>query len=351
MWSVYTCQCGNALAPSRESILQAYVLTRKGLGRAMELREVPEPTAADNEVVIRVKAGGLNPVDSKVQMAGAQFVWPLDLPRVAGSELSGVVEDLGRHVTRFKVGDRVFARVDKRKLGAYATYCVVEEGLVAKMPDSLGFEDAAGLPLAGLTAWQGLRQIGVTSGQRVFISGGAGGVGTLAIQLAVQMGAEVATTASAKGEKLVRSLGAETVIDYRNQKFRDVLSEYDGAFLLTGGRDLMDAFSIVKRGGNVVSVTHVDPTTAREDLSAGPVVIAAAWVANTKIRRQTRRAGISYRSLLMRPSGEDLGVLADLVGRDQLRPITDRVFPFQRIADAFTYLEEGHAKGKIVVRL
>src|SRR4029077_4970274 len=151
------------------STMQAYVLTRKGLGRTMELREVPEPTAADNEVLIRVEAAGLNPVDSKVQVAGAQIVWPLDLPRVAGSELSGVVEDLGRHVTPFKVGDRVFARVDKRKLGAYARYCAVEEDLVANMPDSLGFEDAAGLPLAGVTALQGLRQMGVTRGQRVFI--------------------------------------------------------------------------------------------------------------------------------------------------------------------------------------
>jgi NADPH:quinone reductase-like Zn-dependent oxidoreductase len=339
------------IGPSWESTVQAYVLARKGLGRTMELREVPEPTAADNEVLIRVEAAGLNPVDSKVQMAGAQFVWPLDLPRVAGSELSGVVEDLGRNVTRFKVGDRVFARVDHQKLGAYATYCAVDEDLVAKMPDSLGFEDAAGLPLAGVTALQGLRQMGVTPGQRVFISGGAGGVGTLAIQLAVQMGAEVATTASAKGEKLVRSLGAESVIDYRKQKFKDVLSDYDGAFLLTGGRDLTDAFSIVKRGGNVVSVTHLDSTSAREDLSAGPVLIAAAWVANTKIRRRTRRAGISYRSLLMRPSGDDLGVLADMVGRDRLKPITDRVFSFERISDAFDYLEQGHAKGKIIVRL
>lgn len=331
--------------------MQGYVLTRKGLGRTMELREVPEPIAGDDELLIRVEAAGLNPVDSKVQIAGAQFMWPLDLPRVAGSELSGVVEDLGRHVTRFKVGDRVLARVDKRKLGAYATYCVVEEELVAKMPDSLGFEDAAGLPLGGLTALQGLRQIGAAPGQRVFISGGAGGVGTLAIQIAVQMGAAVATTASAAGEKLVRSLGAETVVDYRTASFKDVLSDYDGAFLLTSGRDLMDAFTILKQGGNAVSVTHMDPITAREDLSAGPVLIAATWAANAKIRRRTKRGGISYRSLLMRPSGEDLRVLADMVDHHQLKPITDRVFPFERIADAFTYLEQGHAKGKVIVKL
>ncbi|HEX3461198.1 MAG TPA: NADP-dependent oxidoreductase [Acidimicrobiales bacterium] len=331
--------------------MKGYVLTRKGLGRTMELREVPEPTAADNEVLIRVEAAGLNPVDSKVQAAGAQLVWPLDLPRVAGSELSGVVEDVGRHVTGFKSGDRVFARVNKRKLGAYAKYCVVEEDLVAIMPDTLGFEDAAGLPLAGLTAWQGLQQIGAGPGQRVFISGGAGGVGTLAIQLAVQMGAEVATTASAEGAKLVHSLGAATVIDYRTQQFKDVLSDYDGAFLLTGGRDLMDAFTILKRGGNAVSITHVDPTTAREDLSAGPVIVAATWAANSRTRARTRRAGINYRSLLMHPSGEDLAVLADLVERDRLKPVTDRVFPFEEISDAFTYLDQGHAKGKVIVRL
>jgi NADPH:quinone reductase-like Zn-dependent oxidoreductase len=196
--------------------MRAYVMTRYGDASAMELRDVPEPVAGDGEVLVRVRAAGLNPIDYKVRQGAMRMVHRLDLPQVAGSELAGVVEAVGAGVIRFAVGDRVFARVDKKKLGAYATYAVVDETLVGRMPQSLDFADAAGLPLAGLTALQALRDdLGVTKGERVFISGGAGGVGTLAVQLAVWMGAEVATTASPRGEERVRSLGATTVINYR----------------------------------------------------------------------------------------------------------------------------------------
>jgi NADPH:quinone reductase-like Zn-dependent oxidoreductase len=330
--------------------MQGYVLTRYGGAGAMQLRQVPEPAAGAGEVLIRVRAAGLNPVDYKVRR-GFGRVFHLDLPLVAGSELSGEVEAVGAGATRFGIGDRVYARVDKQKLGAYAEYAVVDESFVAKMPRSLDFEDAAGMPLAGLTALQALRQLAITPGDRVFISGGAGGVGTLAIQLAVHMGAKVATTASPRGEELVRSLGAETVIDYREQKFKDVLSDYDSAFDTTGGRDLTDIFDILKPGAKAVSVTSIDPTTARDDVGMGRLLTAAVWVANTKIRRKSRRRGVSYRSLLMHPSGDDLEALTELVDSGELKPVTDRAYPFEQIADAFAYLEEGHAKGKVVVRL
>jgi NADPH:quinone reductase-like Zn-dependent oxidoreductase len=330
--------------------VQGYVLTRYGNAGAMQLREVPVPTAGAGEVLIRVRAAGLNPVDYKVRRGGGRL-FHLDLPLVAGSELSGVVEAVGAGATRFGIGDRVYARVDKQKLGAYAEYAVVDENFVAGMPQSLDFEDAAGMPLAGLTALQALRGLAITPGDRVFISGGAGGVGTLAIQLAVQMGAKVATTASPRGEELVRSLGAETVIDYRKQKFKDVLSDYDGAFDTTGGRDLTDIFDILKPGAKAVSVASIDPTTARDDMGMGRLLTTAVWVYNTKIRHKARRRGISYRSLLMHASGDDLEVLTQLVDSGQLKPVTDRVFPFEQIADAFAYLEQGHAKGKVVIRL
>jgi len=272
---------------------------------------------------------------------------------VAGSELAGVVEAVGTGVTRFGVGDRVFTRVDKTKLGAYADYAAVAETLVAKMPESLDFADAAGLPLAGLTALQALRdELGVTAGDRVFISGGAGGVGTLAIQLAAWMGAVVATTASPRGEELVRSLGATTIVDYHTSKFRDVLSDYDAAFDLTGGQDLLDSFAILKRGAGTVSIAGPpQPANARADFDAGPLVAAALWVAGAKVRHQARKAGVGYRFLFMHPSGTDLDLLAGLVDKGELRTVTDRVFPFGQIADAFAYLEQGHAKGKVVVRM
>jgi alcohol dehydrogenase len=331
--------------------VQGYVLTR--YRHPMQLREIPQPTAGDGEVLIRVRAAGLNPVDYKTRAGTARLIWRYDLPVVAGNELSGVVEKLGAGVTRLAVGDRVFARVNHHKMGAFATYAVVHENLVGKMPRSLDFADAAGLPLAGLTALQGLRdELAVTAGDRVFISGGAGGVGTLAIQLAVWMGASVATTASPRGEKLVRSLGAETVIDYHKQRFRDVLRDYDGAFDLVGGQDLKDSFDILKRGAKVVTIAGVpEPTTARVDLGLGPLLTARAWVISSHIRYQARRREVGYRCMIMHPSGDDLDLLARLVDNGQLKPVTDRVFPFQQIADAFAYIEQGHAKGKIIVRL
>ncbi|MCC4317270.1 NADP-dependent oxidoreductase [Streptomyces malaysiensis] len=332
--------------------MQAYVLTRYGDTNAMELRDVPQPTPGAGEVLIRVYAAGLNPVDYKVRQGKMRMLTHLDLPRVAGSELAGVVEETGPGVTRLAVGDRVFTRLDKQKLGAYAPYAVVDETFVAKMPTSLEFTDAAGLPLAGLTALQALRdELAVKTGDKVFISGGAGGVGTLAIQLAVWLGAKVTTTASPRGEDLVRSLGAETVIDYRTHKFVDILHDFDGAFDLTGGQDLIDSFAILKPGAKTVSIAGIPDATTARDIGAGPLVTAALTAASAKIRRAARRRGVGYRYMFMHPSGDDLDVLSELVDTGTLTTVTDRAFPFEQIPDAFAYLEQGHAKGKVVVQM
>jgi alcohol dehydrogenase len=319
----------------------------------METREVPKPTAAPGELLIKVHAAGLNPLDYRLRQGRLRPLLRPKLPRVAGSELAGVIETVGAEVTGFAPGDRVYTRVTTTGLGAFAPYAAVPAGLVAHMPETLDFADAAGLPLAGLTALQALRdELGVQQGQRLFISGGAGGVGTLAIQLATWMGARVATTASGNGADLVRSLGAETVIDYKTQKFTDVLHDYDGAFDLIGGKDLAGIFTILKPGAKVVTVVGVpEPLTARKDLGRGPMIAALLWLASAKIRRQARVRAVGYRFLFAHPSGSDLATLARLVDKGRLRVVTDRVFPFEQIADAFAYLEQGHAKGKVVVRM
>lgn len=181
--------------------MRGYVLDRYGDATAMTLREVPAPAIEAGSLLIRVHAAGLNPLDYKIRQGKVRLINRLDLPRVAGSELAGVVHAVGPGVTRFAEGDRVFTRVDKSKLGAFGDYSVVSESLVAKMPVELDFVQAAGLPLAGLTALQALRdELVVAKGDRLYISGGAGGVGTMAIQIAKWIGAEVATTASARGE-------------------------------------------------------------------------------------------------------------------------------------------------------
>ncbi|MFI6369738.1 NADP-dependent oxidoreductase [Streptomyces sp. NPDC050546] len=333
--------------------MQGYVMTKYGDANVMELREVPKPVPGPGDLLIRVHAAGLNPVDHKLRQGQLRLINRLALPGVAGSELAGVVEEVGPGVEDFAVGDRVMTRVDPNLLGAFATYATVSAGLVAPMPEKLDFEQAAGLPLAGLTALQALRdEMRVRPGQRIFISGGAGGVGTLAIQLAVWMGAHVTTTASSAGEELVRSLGAEDVIDYKTTRFKDVLHDFDGAFDLIGGQDLTDSFGIVKPGTKVVSVGGVpEPLTARKDLGAGFVITAMFQVMSAKLRRQAKAHDVDYRFLMMRPSGTDLRFLAGLVDEGHLRPVLDRSFPLERIADAVAYLEGGRAKGKVVVRM
>jgi NADPH:quinone reductase-like Zn-dependent oxidoreductase len=270
--------------------MRAFVLTRYGGSDAMELRDVPRPSPGPFEVLIHVYAAGLNPIDFKMRQGMMRVIYRYRLPIIAGSELSGVVVAKGSGVTRLAEGDRVFTRVDKRVLGAFAEFAVVREELVAKMPSSVDFTTAAGVPLAGLTALQALRdELRVTSGQNIFISGGSGGVGTFAIQLGKWLGAHIATTASARGEEMVRK--------------------------------------------------------------AGPTLAALLWAASWRIRRQARKYGVAYRYLLMHPSGADLSELATLIDQQKLEVVIDRIFPFAHIADAFAYLEQGHAKGKVVVQM
>jgi len=272
-----------------------------------------------------------------------------------GKELAGTVVARGVGATRFTVGDRVFTRVAKEAMGAFAEYASVHEDLVAKMPASLDFESAAGIPLAGLTALQCLRdELEVKPGQRIFISGGAGGVGTFAIQIAKWLGAEVTTTASPfyGGEALVRSLGADRVIDYTRERFEDVLHDLDGAFDLIGGDTLARLFAVVKRGGKVVSIAGVpEPQTALKDLGRGVELATLFWLLSLLTRLRARSGGIRYRYVFIHPSGTELAELAMLIDAGKLKVTLDRAFPFAEIDDAFAYLENGHAKGKVVVRI
>lgn len=333
--------------------MRAYVLTRYGDPSAMEFRNVPKPSPGPGEVLIQVHAAGLNPVDFKIRKGMLRIIQHYSLPIVAGNELSGVIVAKGPGVTRFAEGDKVFARVDKNKLGAFAEFTVVHEELVAKMPSTIEFTTAAGVPLAGLTALQALRdELQVKKGQNIFISGGAGGVGSFAIQIAKQLGARIATTASAQAEKQMLKLGADIVVDYTREQFEQVLHGYDGAFDLIGGDTLMKTFEILKCGAKVVSIAGVpEPQTAKKDLKTGPILAALFWLASWRVRRQARKHNISYRYYFMHPSADDLSELAMLIDQQKLEVVIDRVFPFEQIAEAMAYLEQGHAKGKVIVQM
>jgi NADPH:quinone reductase-like Zn-dependent oxidoreductase len=314
---------------------------------------MPEPSPRPGELLVRVHSAGLNPVDFKTRAGALKIIHNYPLPMVMGNELSGIVEAAGPEVTRFAKGDRVFARVDKTIMGAFAEYAVVHEDHAARIPASLDFPSAAAVPLAALTALQALRdELRLSTGQRVFIPGGAGGVGTFAIQIAKHLGAHIATTASPRGEALVKRLGADVVIDYTRERFEEQLSGYDGAFDLLGGDTLARLWSVLKPGGRVVSIAGMpEPVTAQKDLGRGIGLTALFWLASLTTRMRAARHGSTYRYLFMHPSGADLAYLASLIEAKNLEVVIDRVFPFTEAKEAMAYLETGRAKGKVVLEM
>jgi alcohol dehydrogenase len=333
--------------------MRAWCLNRYGRPEAAGWHDLPVPQPARGEVLIRVAAAGLNPVDYKIREGKLRAIKRLRLPCVLGNELAGTVVAPGAGAGRFAAGERVFARVSKDTLGAFAGYACVQEDLLATMPANLDFTQAAAVPLAGLTALQGLRdELQVRPGMRLLITGGAGGVGGFALQLARRFGADVTTTASPRGEAQVRDLGADQVIDYTRERLADYAGRFDACFDLVGGESLEQAFATVKPGGMVLSIAGMpEPQTARKDLGRGTGLALLFWFASRRLRALAGRHRVRYRYLFMHPSGSELAELADWIERRELRVVVDRLFPFARIDEAFAYLETGRAKGKVVVTM
>ena len=313
--------------------------------------DIPAPTPRPREILVEVRAAGLNPVDFKFRQGMLRPIWRPKLPFALGNELAGVAVAVGSEVKRFRAGDRVFARVAKDRAGAFAEQACVDEDHAALMPRTLDFTTAAAVPLAALTALQALRdELAVKPGQNVFISGGAGGVGTFAIQIAKWLGAHVTTTASKRGEALVRSLGCDEVIDYTVQDISSEEGRFDAGFDLIGGKTLEQMFKIMKPGTGIVSVAALpEPQTAIRDLGGRRALAVVFWIISYGIRSRARRADVSYRFLFMHASGSELAELAGLIEEGKLRVIIDKIYPFAKISEALAYVESGRAKGKVVV--
>lgn len=333
--------------------MRAYVLKRYGGAEGSELADVATPEPGPRDILIEVRAAGLNPVDFKFRQGKLRAIYRPKLPFVLGNELAGEVAAVGRDVTRFRIGDRVFARLGKEGAGAFAERTCVDADLAALMPRNLDFAAAAAVPLAALTALQALRdELAIKPRQKVLISGGAGGVGTFAIQIAKWLGAHVTTTASSRGEALVRSLGSDDMIDYTAQDLAKIDSRFDGGLDLIGGKTLDQMFAVMKPGARIVSVAALpEPLTAIKDLDGRRALAIAFWIISYGIRARARRAGVGYRFLLMHPSGSDLAQLAGLIEQDKLKVIVDKTWPFARVAEALAYVESGRAKGKVVVTM
>lgn len=333
--------------------MRAYVLKRYGDRSAASLQECPIPQPAAGQIRVRVHAAGLNPVDYKTREGKLRAIYRYPLPQVLGNELAGEVDALGAGVSDFAIGQRVYARVLKEQLGAFAEYACVDAQVVAAMPASLDYPHAAGVPLAGLTALQCLRdELRVSAGMRLLITGGAGGVGCFAIPLAKWLGAEVTTTASSRGEALVRELGADAVIDYTRETANQQGRRFDAALDLVGGASLSQCFGAVRRGGQIVSIAGApEPRTAWHDLDHNLPLSALFLLTGAPLLLRGLLAGVGYRYRFMRPDRAGLELLAGLIDEGKLPVRLDRVFPFAQIDAAFAHLEAGHAKGKVVVTM
>ena len=318
----------------------------------MELIELPRPEPGPGDLLVRVRAASVNPLDFKIRDGAVKLLLPYSFPLILGNDLAGDVIAVGAGVTRFQVGDAIYSRLDKDRIGAIAEYALVHEHAAARMPASLDYVQAASLPLVGLTGWQALIEIAqLRAGQKVLIQAGSGGVGTFAIQLAKHLGAEVATTASASNHALVKSLGADVAIDYKTTRFEDVARDQDVVFDTQGGETLLRSFAAVKPGGVVVTVGGMpDGKLARAWGLALPLV----WLLELlhhKIDRAARSKGARSEYLFMRASGEQLEKIGALVDQGAIKPIVDEVFPLSAAAEAIAYVESGRTVGKVVIRV
>jgi len=318
----------------------------------MELMDLPRPEPGPGDLLVRVRAASVNPLDYKIRDGAVKVLLPYRFPLILGNDLAGDVEAVGPGVTRFHVGDAIYARLDKDRIGAIAEHALVRDSAAAPKPARLDYVQAASLPLVGLTAWQALIDIArLRAGQTVLIHAGSGGVGTFAIQLARHLGAHVATTASAKNHGLVKSLGADVAIDYRTARFEEVARDQDVVFDTQGGETLLRSFAAVKPGGIVVTVGgRPDAKFARAWGLSLPLVWILGFL-NRKVDRLAKEKGARFEYLFMRPSGEQLAKIGALVDQGAIKPIVDKTLPLQAAADAVSYVESGRAVGKVVIRV
>lgn len=333
--------------------MKAFVVDRYGDADAVRAAEVPDPSVGARDVLVRVRAAAVNPVDLKIRNGDLKAVLPLRAPFVLGNDVAGTVVAVGAQVTRFAVGDEVYAHPEQNRMGTFADLVAIHQDDVASKPTTLSMEEAASVPLVGLTVWQALvERAGLRPGQKILIHAGAGGVGTLAIQLAKHLGAGVATTASGAKVELVKQLGADVVIDYRKDAFDTILHDYDVVLDTVGGDTLDRSLSVLRPGGVAVSIAGPpDPAFARE-IGANPVIRLAIAALSLRIRRRARRQQVRYSYLFVKASGDQLRELGALLDAGVIRPVVDSVFAFDQTRDALAHLEQGRIKaGKVVIRM
>jgi len=332
--------------------MKAFTIDRYGKKVALRAADMPEPELGKDDVLVQIHSASVNPLDLKIRDGEFKLLLPYRLPLIMGNDLAGVVVQVGSGVRKFKPGDEVYARTDDDRIGAFAERIAVKERNLAIKPKDLSMEEAASIPLVGLTAWQALiEKANLKKGQKVLIHAGSGGVGTFAIQLAKRLGATVATTTSSANVEWVKGLGADIVIDYRKDDFEKVLRDYDVVLNSLDAKTLQKSLSVLKPGGKLISISGPPDVDYAKSAGLSWFLKTVMRLLSFGIRKKAKQRGVSYSFLFMRASGEQLSKITSLIDTGVIRPTVDRVFPFESTPDALAYVETGRAKGKVVIKV
>jgi NADPH:quinone reductase-like Zn-dependent oxidoreductase len=332
--------------------MKAFVVEQYGKD-GLRAADVPEPTVGRRDVLVRVSAASINPLDKMTRNGEFKRLIKYKPPFVLGHDVAGVVIEIGADVRDFKAGDEIYARPRDLRIGAFAEFIAIDQDDIALKPDSLTPQEAAAVPLVALAAWQILvDRAHLRPGQKVLVHAGAGGLGSTVIQLAKHLGATVATTTGTATEELVRSLGADVVVDYTKQDFSQLLSDYDLVVDSLGGPNLEKSLTVLKPGGLAIGVAGPPDAGFARQVGAPSILGMVLNLLSRKVRKQAKTLGVRYEFFFMKASGAQLRELGALYDAGALRPVLDSTFPFAQTAEAMAYVEQGRTKaGKVVVTM
>jgi alcohol dehydrogenase len=323
-----------------------------GQDQVLRVGDFPAPKPGPYDILLKVHAASVNLVDFKLRDGKLRLLRRYRFPLILGHDCAGEVIQIGERVTRFKVGDRIFSRPRNGRIGTFAEFIAIDQSEAAPMPTNLNYQEAASLPLVALTSWQALVDVAqLKARQKILIHAGSGGIGTFAIQLAKHIGAEVWTTTSGKNLEFVRSLDADHVINYQNEKFEQRVNNLDVVFDTLGGESLDKSFTVVRPNGLVVSISGPPDYRTSKEIGLDTLRCLLLGAVGFRVNLRARRAGVNYRFIFMKPLGDELAQIAILVAKGMIKPVVDRVFPISQCQSAIEYSASGRARGKIVIGL
>ena len=333
--------------------MKSLMITKYGdINSSLEEQEIAKPVLEENQILIKAYSSSFNPIDFKIVRGDFKAMGKVTFPIGTGRDVSGIIEEIGKNIKKFKKGDKVYSRVNESHVGTIAEYVVSNVKDIALIPSNLSFDESASIPLVGLTSYQALEDIAkLSKGEKILIHAGSGGIGTFAIQLAKHLGAHVTTTTSTKNISFVKGLGADKVIDYTSENYLDLGAVFDVVFDTLGGEHTLNSFKVIKNEGRVISISGAIDGATAEQFGLNKFIRMILAFQARKVTRAASKKNAMYRFLFMSPDGEQLKKIAKLYESGEIKPIIDKTYNFSEAIQALEYLSKGHARGKVIVKI